>query len=399
MVSDSARALAVRCESRTNALARRMSREFFESVPGYGTLPADVKDLEIAATVRHGVRLFLRGVISPPPAPDGYRLFRERAAQRAEEGVPLDLLLRTYALGVYGLWQVMREEAGPDEGSALAELVDLLFRSQTEVVGAVTQHYLQQRDALEAARRTDRIRLVRALLHGVLDPDEARRAGLVLDGPLLLLAFRAGRADAPDGPVAERRRQRRIRAALQSAFGADVPALTDEAPDGGGAWGQALVAGCEEVPEDLPRLLEEGYGAPVRVAAAVARDASGIPEASRTAGEIVRIARARGLPAGTVHRLDDVLLEFHLSRPGPSGDRIAALLDPVADRPELLATLRTHLELCLDRRSTASALGVHPNTVDKRLTRLAALTGLDLSSPHGTALALAAQLLREAPAR
>ncbi|MFF3019380.1 PucR family transcriptional regulator [Streptomyces sp. NPDC057939] len=397
MVSDSARALAVRCESRTNALARRMSREFFESVPGYGTLPADVKDLEIAATVRHGVRLFLRGVISPPAAPDGYRLFRERAAQRAEEGVPLDLLLRTYAMGVYGLWQVMREEAGPDDGPALAELVDLLFQSQAEVVGAVTQHYLHQRDALESARRTDRTRLVRGLLHGVLDPDEARRAGLVLDGPLLLLAFHAGRVDAPDGPVAERRRQRRIRAALQSAFGADVPALTDGAPEEGGACGHAVVPRCGEVPDDLARLLEEGYGAPVRVAAAVATDAAGIPEAARTAGEIVRIARARGLPAGTVHRLDDVLLEFHLSRPGPSGERIAALLDPVADRPELLETLRTHLELCLDRRATASALGVHPNTVDKRLTRLTALTGLDLNSPHGTALALAAQLLREAP--
>ncbi|WP_256260280.1 hypothetical protein OH786_26695 [Streptomyces atratus] len=55
-----------------------------------------------------------------------------------------------------------------------------------------------------------------------------------------------------------------------------------------------------------------------------------------------RVARTCGLPPGP-HVLDDVLLEFHLSRPGPSSHRIAALLDPVAGRPELLRTVRTHL--------------------------------------------------------
>ncbi|MFD3659804.1 hypothetical protein ACFWVF_04220 [Streptomyces sp. NPDC058659] len=50
-----------------------------------------------------------------------------------------------------------------------------------------------------------------------------------------------------------------------------------------------------------------------------------------------------------------MLLEYHLSRPGESGRRIAALLDPVADRPELLDTLRAHLAHGQDRRATATA--------------------------------------------
>ncbi|MFE9860487.1 helix-turn-helix domain-containing protein [Streptomyces sp. NPDC005780] len=48
-----------------------------------------------------------------------------------------------------------------------------------------------------------------------------------------------------------------------------------------------------------------------------------------------------------------------------------------------------------DRRLTAVLLGLHPNTVDNRLARLAELTGLDLGSPRGTALAIAALLLHD----
>lgn len=395
MVSDDARALALRCEARANSLARKLSREVFDGIPGYAELPAEVKDLEIAATVRHGVRLFLRGAVSPPAAPDAYRLFQERAARRAEEGVPLHLLLRTYALGVHGLWQVIREEAGPHESGAVAELVDLLLRAQTEVVGLVTERYLEEREALASERAADGTRLAHRLLDGGLGPEDVRQADIDLDGPFLVLALGPGPAAPGGGPVGHRRRLRGLRTALGRTAGVGASVLLAGEPEGGDLAGRAVLPGCEEVPPGLAVLLSEGYGGPLYVAAAPARDAAGVPEAGRTTEEIVRIARTGGLPVGRVHRLEDVLLEFHLSRTGPGSDSIAGLLDPVGHRPELLATLRSHLELGLDRRATATALGVHPNTVDKRLARLTDLTGLDLSSPRGTALALAAQLLRE----
>ncbi|WP_344527039.1 helix-turn-helix domain-containing protein [Streptomyces rectiviolaceus] len=47
-------------------------------------------------------------------------------------------------------------------------------------------------------------------------------------------------------------------------------------------------------------------------------------------------------------------------------------------------------------RATAAALGLHPNTVDNRLAKIGERTGIDLSAPRGTALAIAALLLREA---
>ncbi|MFF1638090.1 helix-turn-helix domain-containing protein [Streptomyces sp. NPDC058246] len=109
--SAAARALGRRCEPRVNELTRRMARESFEALPGYAELPDDVKDLEIAGTARHGIRLFLSRTGDPNPGPANLRLFRERAAQRAEEGMPLHLLLRTHSVGAYVLWRALRETA------------------------------------------------------------------------------------------------------------------------------------------------------------------------------------------------------------------------------------------------------------------------------------------------
>ncbi|MEU6980654.1 helix-turn-helix domain-containing protein [Streptomyces sp. NPDC046371] len=405
-VSEAARALALRCEPKVNKLARRMARDSFEQLPGYAALPAEMKDLEIAATVRHGVRLFLRSVLRPDGAADraGIRLFRERAAQRAEEGMPLHLLLRSHALGMYVLWQALRETAGPGDEAALVELADLLLDSHHGIVGAVAETYLDERSAIDAERRAHRRSLVRGLLDGTLPPGHVLLERLGLDGPCLVLAVGAisrptaargegrveGRAEERAEGVAFRRRLRRVQTVLDHVFGVEVPALLDAGPDSG----RVIVPGAVEPPDDLVPRLSRAAGDPLRVAAVPAATPADVPGAARTAGEILRVARACGLPPG-LHRLDDVLLEYHLSRPGESGRRIAALLDPVADRPELLETLRTHLAHGQDRRATAVALGLHPNTVDNRLARTTERTGIDLSTPKGTATAIAALLLRE----
>ncbi|MGW7001947.1 PucR family transcriptional regulator [Streptomyces sp. NPDC054933] len=399
-ISQNARALAARCAPRINELARRMSRDSFERIPGYAELPGDMKDMEIAATARYGLRLFVRRIHDPLHRADDHRLFRERAAQRAEEGVPLQLLLRSHALGVYVLWQALHESARPGEEAALTELAGLLLRAQEGIMGAVAETYLDERAALDAERHERRRSLVRGLLDGTRAPDaEAVRAlgvehgGLVLClriGPLTSAPATAGHA------VADRRRRRRMHTALDRGFGTEV--LTVLADDGGhaivpGRDGHGEPPHVPDVPEGLAERLRRDCGAEVRMAAAPAAVAADFPGAARTAAEVIRVARACGRPPG-LHRLEDVLLEFHLSRDNESSGPIAALLDPIDDRPELLETLRTYLESQRDRRGTARQLGLHPNTVDNRLARITELTDLDLSAPRGTTLALAALLLR-----
>ncbi|MFI1739513.1 PucR family transcriptional regulator [Streptomyces sioyaensis] len=383
-VPEAVRSLAARCAPRVNELARLMSQDTFAQLHGYAELPADVRDVEIAATARHGLRLFLERVVHDPRSgPDDTGFFRERAAQRAEEGMPLELLLATHCAGARVLWQALREAARPGEEAALVELAGYLLGAEQRVVGAVTETYLDEQAALAAERRAERRAQVRGLLTGTAAPP----AGSGLDGPSLVLAVQL--PDGPRAPVAVRRVARRLQTALDRAFGREVLTLFD------GAGGQAIVPGRAQPPAGLAERLAEAGGPGVRLAAVPVEQGGQIPEAARTAARIVRVARACGHPAG-LHRLDDVLLEYQLSRPSAGSDRIAALLDPVAGRPELLETLRTHLEQAQDRRATARLLTLHPNTVDNRLARISALTGLDLSTPRGAALALAALLLRDA---
>ncbi|MGV9881679.1 PucR family transcriptional regulator [Streptomyces sp. NPDC003006] len=386
-VGRAARVIAARCEPRVNELARRMTRDAFARLRGYGELPSDVRDVEIAATARHGLRLFLDRVAGTGEAPGDHEYFRVRAAQRADEGMPLHLLLSTHCLGTQVLWRALRDATLPGEEAALAELSDYLFGVQERVVAAVTETYLDEQAAIVAERREERRSLARALLSGAR-PRDGEAAAPYEEGALVLFLWVPSGGGGVGRPVAVRRLVRRLQATLDRAFGVAVLTLME----GGG--GHALVPGVVDVPVELMAGLREFCGPGLRVCAAVAGSVAEIPRAARTGEEVVRVARACGRAPG-LHRLDDVLLEYHLSRPSAGSDRIAALLEPVADRPELIETLRAHLELRQDRRATARRLSLHPNTVDNRLARVSSLTGLDLTSARGAALALAALLLRD----
>ncbi|WP_405973033.1 helix-turn-helix domain-containing protein [Streptomyces sp. NBC_00988] len=380
-LSPAARSLAARCEPRVNELARRMTRTVFEDLHGYAELPVDVRDVEITATARQGLRQFLRtaagGEVLRPTADGGLRYFQDRAHQRADEGMPLQLLLGTYTSGAHVLWQALTDAARPGEESALTELCGALIAAQGRVIAAVTESYLDEQAAIAAERGEQRRSLARALLEGT-------RKAEGWEGPVLVVHLRF--APRQSGGVAVRRLVRRVQTALDRLFGTEVPALLD------GTGGHALVPGRTELPDAATAVLREAAGPGLRLAATVASGAEDIPDAARVGEEIVRVARACGHAPGP-HHLDDVLLEYHLSRPSAGSARIAALLDPLADRPDLTATLRTHLEQRQDRRATARVLGLHPNSVDYRLARITELTGLDLGTPRDAALALAALLL------
>ncbi|MFE0804672.1 PucR family transcriptional regulator [Streptomyces sp. NPDC058812] len=418
--SDAARALADRCLRRVNEVARQAARGDFESLPGYAALPGDMKDLEIAATVRHGLRGFLGhgvqgGERAPEPATRS--LFEERAEQRAEEGMPLDLLLSAYLRGAQVIARLLRETARPGEEAALAELLHALLDAQEQVVGTLTRGYLRARTVLSDEGRRARESLARALLEGT--PSAGPRdlgvlAGAEEIGVLVVLlpddgdggaaggsaggsagggtagGSAAGGSSGSGGAVASRRAERRTRLALHRALGADVPLAVD------GTRVRALLPGPYDT-ADLGRALGVALGGRCPHGALVAAAGPAeVASAARTADRVLTVAVACGRPPG-VHRLSDVLLEYHLSRPGDSAPHIAALLDPVAERPELTDTVRVHLRLARNRRATARELGVHPNTVDNRLSRFTALTGVDVTTDHGAALVLAATLLREVP--
>jgi sugar diacid utilization regulator len=128
-------------------------------------------------------------------------------------------------------------------------------------------------------------------------------------------------------------------------------------------------------------------GAPVTAGAVIATPAD-TAAAVTTAQDLLCVAKAAHKPPG-LYQIDDLLLEFQMSRPSPARDRLAALLAPLRDDDELMQTLETYLR-CGNRRSAAAELHVHPNTVDYRLNKVSKLTGLDPSHPGELAVLNAA---------
>ncbi|NUW38437.1 helix-turn-helix domain-containing protein [Nonomuraea sp. SMC257] len=377
----SAARIAARCEPQVNRLTRQIVAEQATAIPGLAVLPARLRDVEMAASVRHGFRLFLRFAQGGAAADRDLRVFRERAAQRMTEGVPLTTLLSAYLLAYRSMWRALCAVARPGEEYGLRLLGELMFQTLEWVTSAVSEAYLGQ---AALAERGEALRAVaRALLAGQAADDVAARHGVTLEPGYHVLHL----AISPDGasPVEVRRRLRTVQAELDRRAG--EPVMTRFGPDGG----HALLPLRLPPPDDrLPRrLAEAGVGVHVGLSAAARR--ADVPAAAGQATRIAEVARAAGRPEG-LYELGGVLLDYHLSAPGASGARLAGLLD-VLDS-SLLETLEAYFAADFDRRATARALNVHPNTVDNRLARVSALIGADLRASHGILLVGAALTAR-----
>jgi len=91
---------------------------------------------------------------------------------------------------------------------------------------------------------------------------------------------------------------------------------------------------------------------------------------------------------------DELLAELLRLSPQLAGRVRARVYGPLERRePELAHTLDVLIEHGFERAATAAAIPVHRNTLRDRLARITALTGVDLASSEGCALALLAWLV------
>ncbi|MGW3175805.1 PucR family transcriptional regulator [Streptomyces sp. NPDC001153] len=370
---DGAIELAARLAPRVNQLARAIVERQRAEVPGFDLLPGELRDVEIAATARHAIRGFLRHVQGLPDVDIG--VFRERAAERAEEGLPLVQLLKGYHVGAEVLLDALSELARPGEEAALQSLTRMELRALQATVENVTEAYLAGLADQQAAARE----LARALIRGEEPEEVAARFGLSLESGYLVLGVRAF---GPQASVAVRRLLRRVLARLAPLAEGRVLSLPDEC----GGW--VLLPASTELDAVADRLSSCPPTAST-VGAATAGTAEEVPAAAVRARRIAAVADRPGL-----YRLRDVLLEYHLSGAPDSAPELGALLEALDRQPGLTATVAAFLDCDFDRRRTAHALDVHPNTVDNRLGRVAELTGVDPHTARGVQLLGAALTLR-----
>ncbi|WP_086662858.1 PucR family transcriptional regulator [Lentzea kentuckyensis] len=372
------RPVASRLVAEMPAFVRQVLAKITERVPAYQQLPGEELAGDITRVIEQTLRAFA-DVLRTGTLPTGeeLRFLRESAARRAEEGVPIDVVLTAYHVGIQVVWEALVPDARPDEVGQVLELNALAMRYLQVVTPAVSAGYLDERQTMFDDERSARHTLLTSLLDG------SAKAG-----PYVVLALHVPPHPDEllpdvDASVAGRRKLRRLRTELERH--SREPVLSSLTPDGG----IALLPG-EDFPLDrIVADVTRSAGVPLTVAA-VAAPPSGVAAAARLAREVLLVAVRSG-PG--LYRLTDVLLEYQLSRPSAALEPLASIVDPLSD--ELVETLEVYLRRG-SRRPAATELHVHPNTVDYRLRRVAELTGLDPTRIEHVTLLTAALAARRA---
>ncbi|MEV2271678.1 PucR family transcriptional regulator [Nonomuraea africana] len=375
-------------------LARELVRGFVAEIPFYRELPEEELAGDIVQITELNLRLVVR-LLRDRRAPTAAELapLRASAVRRAQEGVPLEAMLAAYHLGAGRVWDHVLAGAAPEDLADALAAGRLMLGYTEAVTAAVCAAYQHERESLVRQEQHARHAAISALLGG--EPQAA--TGIRLAARYLVLAVTLGpHPGERSAAIAARRRLHRLRDAAQRFSAEPVLSLLD--PTGGLilvpdlAWGSAGA---------LVAAIGEAAGAEVRAAGEVAPP-EGVAAAARLTQEVLDVVHLFHHPPG-LYRLADVLLEYQLTRPSEAMSGLARLLDPLTDNPDLLQTLTVYLETGLDRRRTAERLHVHPNTVDYRLRRAVALTGLDPVDPAhlqsiGAALAARRVMSRPRPA-
>ena len=386
--------LYARVAERLPLLARRMVETFLDELPIYRLLPREQLHGEITRICEENLRVFFATLIDDrPPSDDELAEPRASAARRAQERVPLDAVLAAYHIGGRIGWAELVAEARPDEGHELVSAADRVLRYIACVTGAVATAYLEERQSIHGEERDAARGLAAALLAGQETAALAGRLGVQLAPAyvVLVLDLGTGRDEGPPGvagAVATRHKVRRVQERLDAAVGEPVLGLLDAS---GGTV--LLPAGAVPSLEALVQELAVTAGLPVRAAAAEPARPDALAAAAEQAHDVLRLSVQLGRPPG-LYVLRDVLLEYQLTRPSDALPGLGALLEPLERNPDLLLTLGAYLAEDTDRRRTAAALHVHPNTLDYRIKRIVELTGLDPATTSGLQLLAAASAAR-----
>ncbi|WP_406367449.1 PucR family transcriptional regulator [Streptomyces sp. NBC_00645] len=353
--------------------------------------------------VGYNLDLFIRSLEGPADRPvteDDAADLVASAARRAGEGPPVENLMRDYQVGFNVVWQAVLEEVGQADAAGLLRLTAHTHAHLLAVTTLVLRGYHHESARLSIGERDARYAVYAALVAGDDPATAAAWAGLTLAEHYLVLSLHLAGSPATDGDdrplVTRHRRANTIQRVLAEHTDGDVlagigdPTATALVPVRAGAadGGVDAFRGLQHLIDVLDVDLHVG-------AALVA--AADIPAAVAQSADVCEIAVATRRPPGVYH-LEDVLVEYQLTRPGPALQLLLDRLAPFDRHPDWEETLRVYLRHRCDRRLTAAELHLHPNSVDYRLSRLADACGFDATDPAQRAVAHTALCVRDVTA-
>jgi hypothetical protein len=381
------------------ALTSRLARRLPELVVELARRPTARPSAPVAdATLRLLVRALEAEQLA---ADDELDALREGAVGRAEESTPLGVLISGCHAAGQVVWAALVDEADSHDGDALHAAGASLLRLLEQATTAVAEAYVEEEQEIRGEERDARRALATALIAGESYDGPAMRLGVRVAPAYVAIALQLGMSATNDdgvttgaATVAARQQLRRVHERIDAFAGGPWLGLLD--PTGGMVLLPSTPDRVTGLLSELPTLISDirtVTDAEVIAGAAGCVGVVAVSRAARQARDVLGIAQRLGRPPG-VYLLDDVLLEYQLTRDSDARPLLASLLDPLESNPDLVATLECYFDHELDRRSTATELHVHPNTLDYRLRRISQLTGLDPGKPSGQQLLSAALTAR-----
>lgn len=363
--------LAMHRRARVDPLTDRLVETIVASNPGYAAIRVvPLSDLRASCHDNIGrvLELLVRAVAGKGDAvPDAahdtaYDAARATGRRRAEQGLPLDDVLRSFRIGGRLIWDDLNEQArnalDADElrevGTRLWEVVD-----ETSAQVAAAYHATER-----AAVRADE-QLRAELWEGVLS-GRAKEAGFAHEVSRILDLPVTGDYLVVVGEMTGAVRLEELVAPRTSAWVRRT----------GGVVG--LVALGTAGPEGVLAALRRTADAPVGVSVVVS-GLAGVDTGVRQAALAARTLDGRPGVASFDDRLPEALL---LTSPEVAGRLVAVWLGPLLALPAieldpLLETLEAWVATGGSTTHTATRVHCHRNTVINRLRRIATLTGQD----------------------
>ncbi|WP_245641021.1 PucR family transcriptional regulator [Streptomyces megasporus] len=379
-------------------LTDRMVALLRKEEPAYRAASVDQDELwqEVHRSLRHNVGSLLR----PKELREAARRCSwQIGAERAEQGLPLDALLRAFRLGGAVVWQALVDrvtQRDPDGVRLLVHVAAEVWDFVDEHCAVVAEAYRQTERRLTWRHENRRRLMAEALLEGTMRvadlpevsealglPERGRYAVVVVSGAGREAHRAAVRSRVPSG----------LRVLWHSRPDADLGivllagAPRDGAPgDSHGGDPHTGDGGSRDALAELAAALPALPGTRTGIGSAVDGLAA-VGDARRLAETALRSAAPGGEPVLLDEHLPAALL---VSSPDLASALAERVLGPVlrlesADRDLLLDTLTAWLECDGSARRAGGRLFCHRNTVLNRLRRFEQLTGRSLGRPHEVA--------------
>ncbi len=358
------------------------------SIPDYQEAPAAVaRDVRDSVAFMHGIwyDALLSGEL---PSQSTIDAIDAAGRRRVHQGVPLDSLLRAFRLGTKRIWAALIQAAGGDvelHHELLFEVSPYVFDHFDLMAQTIGRAYLDEQ--LQRARWRDALtHEICSILFNRPDNEEGFRRNadaLGLDSSAIhcALCLRLARPDATPAEL-EGEAQRLMVSVARILRLPDDRMLHTIHRGHVLLWlplarGETVVTGEQRLARDVSGVASNckevqmiGVGLP-------ALGARGWRvSADQALKALEKLGRQGG--AGQVARYSDIALNDVVSGVDNVTRYFDALIERLAQEPQLLPTLEAYFERRQHRKATAAALDIHPNTLNHRLERIENLLGASL---------------------